>query len=411
MKVGMETKVGGISEHQGMETFAALPADISVKEQMDLMARCYFSLSANRTEPIEHQFTDLRSKTTETVRITGSPEYGIATIHDQDLLIFVISQWVEARKLGLAATRRIAFTPYQLFSWMGREPTGSAYQRLRDALHRLKTTNIETTMDYEGGQRRHRKKVFSWISEWQMTEENGRIKGIEVVLAEWLFESIQEFNVLTLDKRYFAINGGIERWLYLYARKATGAGVWKESLRSLHKKSAGQQAFKHYASKVRKVVKKNELPGLRLETRLSAKGEQMLLMERTEKLDPIEADAARQLALIESTPLEEAWQNVLELMRKRIGMGEVKAWLECLRLLSLEDGVLTFRPQNKFIGDTVLSRYAYRLLPVWKSLGYEVTELKMEKPFGNAQPKANVPPRGEVAGKRGSLLETKTRAS
>jgi plasmid replication initiation protein len=75
-------------------------------------------------------------------------------------------------------TRRVAFTPYQFFSWMGREPTGSAYQRLRDALHRLKTTNIETTMDYEGGQRRHRKKIFSWISEWEMTEEAGRIKGI-----------------------------------------------------------------------------------------------------------------------------------------------------------------------------------------------------------------------------------------
>jgi plasmid replication initiation protein len=410
MKVFMARKVGGISEHQGMETFAALPADISVKEQMDLMSRCYFSISASRTEPIEHQFSYAGSKTTETVRITGSPEYGIATIHDQDLLIFVISQWVEAKKLGLVATRRIAFTPYQLFSWMGREPTGSAYQRLRDALHRLKTTNIETTMDYEEGQRRHRKKVFSWISEWEMTEENGRIKGIEVVLAEWLFESVYNFNVLTLDKRYFAINGGLERWLYLYARKATGGGVWKESLRSLHRKSAGQQAFKHYASTVRKVAKKNELPGLRLETQLSAKGEQILLMERTERPSAIDREVAQQPALIETTPLEEAWQNVLESMRRSSGKSEVKAWLENLRLLAFENGVLSFRPQNTFIGETVLSRYKHRLLPAWKALGYEVSELRMEKPFGIHQSKTNVPPRGEVAGKRGSLLESENRA-
>jgi len=403
MTVVMVSKVGGISEHQDMERFAALPADVSVKESMDLMSRCWFSLSAKRTEPIEHQFTDSRSKSTETVRITGSPEYGIATIHDQDLLIFVISQWVEARKLGLAVTRRVTFTPYQFFAWMGREPTGSAYQRLRDALHRLKTTNIETTLDYEGGKRRHRKKIFSWISEWEMTEETGRIKGIEVVLAEWLFESIQDFNVLTLDKRYFEINGGVERWLYLYARKATGgSGVWKESLKSLHKKSAGQQAFKHYASTVRKVAKKNDLPGLRLETRLSSKGEHVLLMERTEKSEAIRSDNGTQLALIETTPLDDAWQNVLEVMRKRVGQAETRAWLEVLRLLSFENGILTFRPPNKFIGDTVISRYAYRILPVWKSLGYEVLQLRMDKPLGTQPQKPEVSPNARVGAKRGS---------
>lgn len=373
-------KVGGISEHQDMERFAALPADVAVKDQMDLMSRCWFSLSAKRTEPIEHKFTDTRSKTTESVRITGSPEYGIATIHDQDLLIFVISQWVEARKLGLPVTRRVAFTPYQFFSWMGREPTGSAYQRLRDALHRLKTTNIETTMDYESGKRRYRKKLFSWISEWEMTEEEGRIRGIEVVLAEWLFDSIQDFNVLTIDKRYFEIQGSVERWLYLYARKATGGGggVWTETFKSLHKKSASQQDFKHYASRLRKLTQKNDLPGVRLERKTSAKGEDMLLMEREAQTERLPSRDVRQLSLMEVPPLEAAAENVLETLSKTLGEGTVNQWLRPLRFVKLEDSTVTYRASTKFIADWVQSRYGKRLLSAWKSLGHEASALRVE---------------------------------
>src|SRR6266436_8148397 len=149
--------VGGIVEHQGLEQFQATTSDVAVKDQIDLMSRGWFSLTANRTDPIEHEYHDRRTNRVEKIRVTGTQEYGIATVHDQDLLIFVISQWLDAKQCGLPISRRISFTPYQFFEWIGREPTGSAYQRLNDALHRLKTTNIETTVDYEAGKRRHRK--------------------------------------------------------------------------------------------------------------------------------------------------------------------------------------------------------------------------------------------------------------
>ena len=131
---------------------------------------------------------------------------------DQDLLIFVMSQLVEANRKGLKASRRVRFTPYQFFAWMNRTPTGSAYQRLRDALERLRTTSIETTIRSEST-RRDRIKKFSWISEFATVEDEGTMSGVEVVLAEWLFESVQSLNVLTLDKRYFDIVGPVERWL------------------------------------------------------------------------------------------------------------------------------------------------------------------------------------------------------
>jgi plasmid replication initiation protein len=371
---------GGIEKHQQLKPFTASAFDIAAKDQIDLMSRCWFSHTPNRTEPIEHEFPNLKTKRVEKVRVTGSAEYGIATVHDQDLIIFAISQWVEAKRKGNEPSRRICFTPYQFITWMNKAPHGSAYARLKDSLHRLKTTNIETTIR-SGDNRRGVMKQFSWISEWKITEEDGNVRGVEVVLAEWLFESIQDFHVLTIDKRYFEIAGSVERWLYLYARKATGGanGIWKESFKLLHKKSASQQAYKHYAHTLRKLVEKNELPGLRLSRKMSVSGDDMLVMERTEKRQTTVVKEEVQLALIEQSPLEEAWENVLEILRNQMGAPVVAAWIEKLHFLGFEDGTLTYRAPSRFIGDTAEAKFGQRLKAAWCSLGYEVLKLQIER--------------------------------
>ena len=376
-KRGMEeVERGGITEHQELATFMAVASDVAVKDQMDLMSRSWFSLTAKRTDPIEYAFDDRRSKRKETVRITGTQEHGIATIFDQDLLIFVISQLVDANRKGMQASRRVRFTPYQFFAWMNRTPTGSAYQRLGDALERLRTTSIETTIRSEST-RRDRIKKFSWISEFGTVEVDGNISGVEVVLAEWLFESVQSLNVLTLDKRYFEISGPVERWLYLHARKATGgeSGQWVESFKSLYAKSASQQDFKHFANALRKLVTKNNLPGLRLECRAGTNGAAVLFMERTEKREPAEAANEAQLLLIELSPLEEAWENAVAILGKQLGAEVVASWLKPLQPVSFEDGTLTYRAPTKFHADWVQSRYSSRLRDAWKSVGYDVEKL------------------------------------
>jgi plasmid replication initiation protein len=371
----------GITEHQDLDTFMAIASDVAVKDQMDLMSRCWFSLTANRTDPIEHAFEDRRSGRKETVRITGTQEHGIATIYDQDLLIFVISQLVEANRKGVQASRRVRFTPYQFFAWIKRTPTGSAYQRLRDSLQRLRTTTIETTIRSEST-RRDRIKQFSWISEFGTVEKDGKISGVEVVVAEWLFESVQGLNVLTLNKRYFDIAGPVERWLYQYARKATGGATarWLESIKSLYAKSASQQEFKHYANTLRKVAKKNDLPGLRLEIRAGANGGSSLFMERTEKRVIFDAKAEQQLPLIELSPLEEAWENVLDFLRERLGEAVANSWFPKLHLVSFEEGCLTFRAPTRFAGEWVESHYRSQLISAWKSVGYEVETLRIDGP-------------------------------
>ena len=376
---------GGIVENQDLERFTANFGDVAPKDQIDLMARNWFSLTPGRTQPIEHEYIDSKSGLTETVRVTGSADQGIATLFDADILIFAISQWIEAQRQGFAPSRRVHFTPYQLFAWLNISPTGTAYARLKDALHRLKMTSIETTVKTENGKRsRNRIRQFSWISEWEIAEENGEVRGVEVVLAEWLFESIRGFHVLTLDRRYFSIQGTVERWLYLYARKSTGGahGIWKESFKNLYNKSASQQQYKHFASALRKIVKKDNLPGLRLETVSSLKGKDMLRMERTEKRVIHETKALpapeAQLNLIERSPLEETWENVLEVMRRRVGPDIVKAWLEKLQLLSIENGTATFRAPTKFVAEWVEAHMKQKLEAAWQSFDEPIKSLRFE---------------------------------
>lgn len=375
-----QSVVGGIRDNQDLQSFAAFPTDIVVKDQIDLMSRCWFSLATKRTEPIEHEYFDQKTGLTETVRITGGSELGIATIHDQDLVIFAISQWMEAKRLGMNPSRRINFTPYQFFNWIDRAPSGRAYQRIKEALHRLKTTNVETTISFDKNQRRNKKKQFSWISEWEIREENGKIRGIEIVLAEWLFESIQNFHVLTLDKKYFGISGSIERWLYLYARKATGgsSGAWKETIRSLHQKSASQQTYKHYASDLRKIVRKNNLPGLDLSLDEAKSGQEMLRMKRTEKRHEIEIKADNQLPLIEQSPAEEAWEAAQDILAARLGEAAAKAWITPLELRSFDDGVLRLTVRTKFHADYVESQFRPQIIESMTFLGLDIKTMLIE---------------------------------
>ena len=110
----------------------------------------------------------------------------------------------------------------------------------------------------------------------------------------------------------------------------------------------------------------------------------MLVMERTEKREMKTSTPTTQLELIERTPLEEAWENVLEILRRKIGKDTTNSWLKPLHVVSFENRTLTCRAPTPFIGDWVQSRYLSQLREAWKSVGYEVTEVRIES--GKSKP-------------------------
>ena len=248
------------SERHQLELFRALPGDLAPRDAQDLMAYPFFSLAkSKRVVPI-----DFRAGTI-TIRVEAVPEHGMATIWDADILIWAASQIVEARDSGLRTSRLMAATPYEILTFVGRGTSVRDYDRLKAALDRLQSTTVLTSIRQSVERRRHR---FSWINEWKETADtHGRARGLELILPDWFYSGVlDEALVLTIDRAYFELTGGLERWLYRLVRKHGGRqdGGWSFDLHHLHAKSGSLSPLKHFAYDLREIVRRQTLPGYQL---------------------------------------------------------------------------------------------------------------------------------------------------
>ena len=194
-------------------------------------------------------------------------------IWDADVLIWAASQIVEARDRGARPSRLIAATPYEILTFIGRRISGENYQRLKAALDRLQSTTVATTLRQSERRRMHR---FSWINEWrEVTDASGRAVGLQLILPDWFFTAVLDHAlILTIDVQYFALTGGLERWLYRLARKHGGrqSSGWVFELRHLYAKSGSLPRFSDFAIDIRRIAKRQSLPGYRLQIRRLVSG-------------------------------------------------------------------------------------------------------------------------------------------
>ena len=242
------------------DLFIASASEVSPKEHRDLMARNWFSLAKQkRTEPIQHTFGE------NWVKITGDDSYGIATIFDNDVLLFVISQYMSAINNNIPTGRRFQFTGYEYFKFIGKNKFGGkGYDDLWRALERLHHTFVETNIRMDNSNRHH---SFNWLSEIKQVKDGNTHKGYEIVIPDWLYESVVEKKiVLTLDDDYFKIRGGLERWLYLFARKSSGynSGGWSESLFSIYQKSGSKSSFSEFKRSISAIIKRGGVLGYKI---------------------------------------------------------------------------------------------------------------------------------------------------
>ena len=233
-----------------MDLFVPTASDVSPKEQQDLMSRCWFALSKRkRYEPIEHQFGS------NWVRVSGTESSPIATIFDNDLLLYLISHLMHAVNNGQEVSRRIRFTGYDFFTFIGvKHIGGNYYDLLWQRMQRLNQTLIQTNLRI--GQR-ERDTQFHWLAQIDRVREGRFTIGYEIVIPEWLYSSVvNDKNVLTLNADYFHLRGGLNRWLYLWARKSAGTqrDGWSETSQSLHAKSGSLGSYAEFNRSIRKVL-------------------------------------------------------------------------------------------------------------------------------------------------------------
>jgi len=259
-----------------LDLFVTLPGDIPTHDEQEMMERPFFSLSKQRrSEPIDYSVQN--GATTVTVNVTAPVEIGIATIWDSDILIWAVSQLREAKAKGKPTSPHFKVPLYELLRGIDRPTGGDEYRRIVEALERLSATLIRTNIR-QG--KKKRPEGFHWIERYSApTDDQGRSAGVEFTISDWLYEGVlNDRLVLGIDRAYFKLTGGIERWLYRVVRKHGGhqSAGWAFTMKQLHHKSGSTQRLADFAKELRRTVERQRLPGYWLELHKNSEGEEVL---------------------------------------------------------------------------------------------------------------------------------------
>lgn len=197
--------------------------------------------------------------------VTVKPGYdGCATIHDKDVWIYAISQLVAAADRGRKDIgRTVRFTAYDFLVSTNRDASGRAYERLANALARLRETSIETNIETDGKRERS---GFGLIDAWRVIERDGddRMVAVEVTLPDWLYRAVQARQVLTLSRDYFRIRKPLDRRIYELCRKHCGAqSKWRATIKTLHEKSGSRASLREFRRSIKTLALSGELPDYR----------------------------------------------------------------------------------------------------------------------------------------------------
>ena len=249
-----------ITEDQ-IDLFLPYLADLDLRDQREMMERPFFSLAkSKRLKPIDYTAPDGKTW----VHVSANPNYGMATIWDADILIYcasILNDMKERRANEIPRVLRVM--PYDILRSIGRPVSGRSYSLLNAALDRLQSTTIKTNIRAD----QRREATFSWLDSWSqiVDEKTERSRGMSIALSSWFYEGVlMAGGVLSIDRAYFDITGGRERWLYRVARKhAGGAGEagFSIAMPTLFEKSGAEGQYRRFKFEIAAIVRANALPG------------------------------------------------------------------------------------------------------------------------------------------------------
>lgn len=232
----------------------AIDETAALRDAIDLMVWPCFTLGKQlRQVPLIHQY---RGDFLRVMPVSNGP--GLATIWDADLLIWAVSQLVEAHDRRLSVSPVLMVSVFQVLRFLGRGTGQTQYFQLAAALDRLAGSMVETSI----GASLAAPARFRWIERWARTDG-----GLMVVMPDWLLAVvIERRRVLRIEPAYLRLTGGIARWLWRLLRrhaheKSTG---WEISLLALHARSGSLARPTDFVADLRRIARTNALPGYRL---------------------------------------------------------------------------------------------------------------------------------------------------
>ncbi len=294
-----------VEKSEQIDLFLPYLADLSLRDQREVMERPFFSLAkSKRLKPIDYTSPDGKTW----VHVSANPDYGMATIWDADILIYCASVLndMKQRKLN-DIPRTLKIMPYDLLRSIGRPISGRSYELLGQSLDRLQSTTVKTNIRAE----QRREATFSWLDNWSqlIDEKTERSRGLSISLSSWFYEGVlMAGGVLSIDRAYFDITGGRERWLYKVARKhagGAGEGGFAIALPTLFDKSGAEGQYRRFKFEIAAIVRRNDLPGFELKLTEAATSREPLL-QMTRRPAATEASVAGPAAKVVAAPAKAA---------------------------------------------------------------------------------------------------------
>ncbi len=273
-----------------IDLFQVSAFDPPLRDNRDVMEYPFLSIQKGRRKPIEFTSPDGKIR----VEINGNEKYGIATIWDWDLMIYLSAHVNECVEQGGTPSPWVEFPPYDALRYMGKTIGGRQYKELAQTIRRLFGTSVFTTIrldetqGQEGG--------IKWIEEYKIPRrfapnqflrdiEDGEADGSKpwrVKLPDWIFKAIlRRTGILAVHPEYFKLTGGLERWLYRLARKAVPDKADYAAINfrmdTLHKRSGSTRPLRNFAIDIRKIAEGNKLPEYGLHVHRKGKNELVTL--------------------------------------------------------------------------------------------------------------------------------------
>lgn len=245
--------------------------DAPLRNEQATMEHPHFALEKRpRMEPIRYEYGPVK------IEVSAGPK-GIATIFDKDLLIYLASIVNDRLERGLPVSPKITFAAHDFLQVTHRGTGKRSYDLFLDALDRLQTTGIKTTI--ESGERRERR-TFTWIASSRVVEDvkpdgSRRMRAVEIELCEWMFRAIAEDRrVLSISPSYFQLTGGIERRLYELARKHCGRQPeWRVSLPRLAEKVGTTRTLRAFKHELKAIIERGSIPDYQVALLMDPSGE------------------------------------------------------------------------------------------------------------------------------------------
>ncbi len=238
-------------------------ADFTDSALKDVVGHMEFPTYAMATTEPMHEITytykDIHVELT-------SGKYGLPTMNDKGVMIYIISQFMRIKKEGGQPGYYLRLKVNDTLKFCKRSTCGEGYKSLMRALDRLTSTYVKTNIPAarKGGSTSTEVRRFHVLeradSVHHFNDEDRRLDYVEVKISDWLYDAIKDNNVLTLSPRYFDLTPN-ERRVYELARKHVGTKrTFSLKYETLFQKSGTNTTKGRYKYHIKKMAQSDSLP-------------------------------------------------------------------------------------------------------------------------------------------------------